>query len=257
MTSFNIYEYTTQVHIDKFKPTFLYIKRHTITGKLYFGKTCKTGKDFDVYNGSGTYWQNHIKLHGKEYVETIWFCYFTEIEPLVKFAVDFSINNKIIESENWANSIIETGLGGCDKGINKGRIPYNKGKPKPECEKLKISLNKTGKPNGHLGLKRQVSTKENMSIAHKSIDRTSKEYLENQEIANLKRQKSISEEWLKCRSRDSVKEIEQLLLKYNLKCKEVNLCSNWRRYNDEKLSRYLPKIKEIAYLKFDELSKAT
>ncbi len=52
MTSFNIYDFATQKQIDSFTPTYLYIKRHTVTGKLYFGKTVKTGSSFDRYLGS-------------------------------------------------------------------------------------------------------------------------------------------------------------------------------------------------------------
>lgn len=73
MTSFNIYDFANQKQIDSFVPTYLYIKRHTITGKLYFGKTTKTDMDFSKYKGSGKHWSNHIKKHGKEHVETIWF----------------------------------------------------------------------------------------------------------------------------------------------------------------------------------------
>lgn len=49
MTSFNIYNYATQSQIDNFKPTFLYLKQHSVTGKLYFGKT--VSKDPSKYKG--------------------------------------------------------------------------------------------------------------------------------------------------------------------------------------------------------------
>lgn len=52
-----------------YTPTYLYIKQHTITGKLYFGKTIK---DPEKYMGSGTHWKRHINKHGKEHVETLW-----------------------------------------------------------------------------------------------------------------------------------------------------------------------------------------
>lgn len=44
-----------------FRPTFLYIKQHTITGKLYFGKTSKNLDKMLSYKGSGKYWLDHIK----------------------------------------------------------------------------------------------------------------------------------------------------------------------------------------------------
>ncbi len=96
---------------NKFKPTFLYIKRHSKTGKLYFGKTTLLDK-VESYNGSGTYWTNHIKANGIEFVETIWYCLFTEIDDLVEFATRFSSMNCIVESSEWANQIPEDGLSG-------------------------------------------------------------------------------------------------------------------------------------------------
>ena len=96
---------------NKFKPTFLYIKRHSKTGKLYFGKTTVLDK-VESYTGSGTYWANHIKAHGIEFVETIWYCLFTEIDELVEFATRFSEMNCIVESSHWANQIPEDGLSG-------------------------------------------------------------------------------------------------------------------------------------------------
>ncbi len=50
--------------------TYLYIKQHTITGKLYFGKTIR---DPLKYFGSGLHWSPHIRVHGKEHVMTLWY----------------------------------------------------------------------------------------------------------------------------------------------------------------------------------------
>lgn len=111
MTSFNIYDHATQDQIESFEPTFLYIKQHKITGLLYFGKTVKTGKAFDQYKGSGKYWNSHLKTHGKA-VETIWFCYFTDIYSLVEFAINFSTQENIKSSQLWANLCEESGLQG-------------------------------------------------------------------------------------------------------------------------------------------------
>lgn len=99
----------------KFKPTFLYIKRHTITGLKYFGKT--TTNDPIRYQGSGTYWTRHIKKHGPS-IETLWYQLFTDKEELKKFALNFSKENNIVESLEWANLKPEDGLrGGGVKGI--------------------------------------------------------------------------------------------------------------------------------------------
>ena len=93
-----------------FQPTFLYIKQHTITGMLYFGKT--QGKNPNKYNGSGTYWKKKKKKYGKDKIETLWFCLFCDEDDIVNFAMNFSISNNIIQSKLWANQINEDGLNG-------------------------------------------------------------------------------------------------------------------------------------------------
>lgn len=118
MTSFNIYNFATQKQIDNFKPTFLYIKQHSVTGKLYFGKSNKTYDSFVKYRGSGSYWTKHIKKHGSQ-IETLWYCLFTDVYSLVEFAVTFCQNNNIGQRDTsiWANQCIETGLGGGSLGF--------------------------------------------------------------------------------------------------------------------------------------------
>lgn len=98
----------------EFKPTWLYIKQHNITGLKYFGKT--TRKDPSKYLGSGIRWKNHLRKHG-ENISTIWTKFFTNKEDLVSFALTFSKENKIVESNEWANLKLEDGLMGEDTGI--------------------------------------------------------------------------------------------------------------------------------------------
>ena len=101
------------------QPTWLYIKQHTVTGLKYFGKTTRDPKK---YKGSGKRWFNHLNTHGYT-VKTIWAQLFTNKTELVEFALNFSKNNNIVESSEWANLIPENGLdGGSPKGTNKGRI---------------------------------------------------------------------------------------------------------------------------------------
>lgn len=96
------------------KPTYLYIKEHTKTGLKYFGKTYKHHPD--DYLGSGKYWKKHIKKHGEEFVETTWCQLFTDEKELTEFAINFSQENNIVESDKWANLKNENGLdGGFDK----------------------------------------------------------------------------------------------------------------------------------------------
>ena len=89
---------------------YLYIKKHSITGLKYFGKTTKP----DPYNylGSGKYWTSHIKKHGKQFVETIKLWKFDSIEEASNFALNFSQQNNIVESEEWANLIPENAKDG-------------------------------------------------------------------------------------------------------------------------------------------------
>ena len=94
-----------------FKPTYLYVKTHNITGLKYFGKTILD--DVSKYKGSGTYWLRHIKKHGYD-VTTEIFGYF-EDEIICKIAaIQFSIDNDIVKSKKWANLKEERLDGGWD-----------------------------------------------------------------------------------------------------------------------------------------------
>lgn len=98
--------------MNQFKPTFLYIKQHKITGLLYFGKTTKNP---EKYHGSGVYWKRHLKKHGHQ-IETLWYCLFNYQNLCTEFAVSFSEQEDIVHSKLWANAIIENGLDGAQVG---------------------------------------------------------------------------------------------------------------------------------------------
>lgn len=91
-----------------FKPTYLYIKTHNVTGLKYFGKTIK---DPLKYNGSGKYWCAHLKKHGYDITTEI-LGYYTNKEECMNAALEFSDKNKIVESSDWANMRIEMLDGG-------------------------------------------------------------------------------------------------------------------------------------------------
>lgn len=95
-----------------FKQTFLYIKRHSITGLLYFGKTVKNP---EKYSGSGKRWKAHLAAHGN-HVDTIWYCLFLDIETCSEFALSFSRLNNIVKDPAWANLIEEDGINGAPIG---------------------------------------------------------------------------------------------------------------------------------------------
>ena len=142
--------------------TYLYIKEHSLTGLKYFGKTTKS--DPYKYIGSGTYWLDHINKHGKEHVKTLWVSEpFVDEDSLVEFATFMSEELDIVNSDKWANLIVENGLnsgGGMlgkshsEESKNKMRKPHilsenhtswNKGKLFSEETKSKMSASAKGK----------------------------------------------------------------------------------------------------------------
>ena len=86
---------------------FLYIKRHLLTGKKYFGRTIKNPFK---YNGSGPYWLRHIKKHSVQYVITEEVYGFDSQELCTEFALKFSHLNDIVKSSLWANQTYEDGV---------------------------------------------------------------------------------------------------------------------------------------------------
>lgn len=100
--------------MKNFKPTYLYIKRNTVTGLLYLGKTSSSNPL--KYKGSGLYWKNHNKVHGWENVETLWYCLFLDKRTIEEFALMISSIYSVDISEEWANLTIENGLDGGDTG---------------------------------------------------------------------------------------------------------------------------------------------
>lgn len=94
----------------EFKPTWLYVKQHKITGLKYFGKTVK--KDPIKYKGSGKYWNSHIIKYGEDNVVTLWCHLYTSKEELTDDAISFSIYHNIVLSDEWANLVPENGLWG-------------------------------------------------------------------------------------------------------------------------------------------------
>lgn len=131
----------------KFAPTWLYVKQHRVTGLKYFGKTIR---DPFKYNGSGRYWKQHIKIHGKD-IDTIWCELFDNEQHLVEFAEFFSKHYNIVNATDsfgkkiWANEIPENGLQGGQnagfpsplKGIKQPHVSLAlKGKSRPEHSKI-------------------------------------------------------------------------------------------------------------------------
>lgn len=149
-----------------FKPTYLYIKQHSITGKYYFGKTTKNPID---YMGSGKHWTNHIKFHGTKYVVTHWYHLFDDKKELAEFALNFSKEMNIVESDQWLNLKAENGLdGGSDPGFKwseeakaaiRGRPSPKKGKGKLKPPRINKSVAYKGEGNPFYGKHHNESSK--------------------------------------------------------------------------------------------------
>jgi hypothetical protein len=92
-----------------FKPTYLYIKTHNVTGLKYFGKT--VNENPSQYRGSGVRWLNHINYHGND-VSTELLGYFVTEDSCREAALAFSKEHHIVESSEWANLEEEDGLNG-------------------------------------------------------------------------------------------------------------------------------------------------
>jgi len=125
--------------MTEFKPTFLYVKQHNVTGMKYFGKT--VANDPIKYKGSGKLWLRHIKKHGNN-VTTIWYQLFTDKKSIVEYALSFSKEQQIVESKDWANLMPENGLlGGGVKGIKINRTPEHNKKISDAMRKRSLEKN--------------------------------------------------------------------------------------------------------------------
>lgn len=104
--------------------TYLYIKQHAVTNKLYFGKT---NRNPEKYLGSGLHWMRHLEKHGKENVVTLWYHLFEDQNECTEFALSFSKQMGIVESNQWLNMKPENGLdGGSVKGIRQSKETITK-----------------------------------------------------------------------------------------------------------------------------------
>jgi hypothetical protein len=152
--------------MSTFKPTYLYIKQHSITKKLYFGKTTRDEKGLLEYKGSGSYWDKHIVKHGKRYVETIWYCLFNDKEDCENFAKVCSKLWNIVQSDDWANLTIEDGFAGIPKGTKIG--------PPSAESRLKNSLSHKGRPAHNKGKTQSAETSAKKSAALKGKNKGKK-----------------------------------------------------------------------------------
>lgn len=104
-----------------FKPTYLYIKTHNVTGLKYFGKT--TAKDPHKYIGSGVYWNRHLKVYGINFSTEI-IGFYSDEQECRQTALKFSTDYDIVASKDWANLKEELLDGGWDYVNSSGKNLY-------------------------------------------------------------------------------------------------------------------------------------
>jgi hypothetical protein len=125
--------------------TYLYVKTHNVTGLKYLGKTIR--KDPHKYTGSGLHWKRHLKVHGYDYTtEILKEC--SSKEDVCIWGLYYSELWNVVESDEWANLIPESGKGGIVAHTEeaKAKMSASKiGKTQSEETKAKISAAIKGK----------------------------------------------------------------------------------------------------------------
>lgn len=150
---------------DVKKFLYLMVKTHNVTGLMYLCKRVTTSDSKAIsYLGSGKYWKNHLKIHGKHVNTKILVkCELDRVEEFSKLCIEYSNNYGVVESDRWANLIEENGLTGAVVGENNPSKNPN--------VKLKKSKSLKGKYCGSLanfyGKKHTNETKEKISIANR------------------------------------------------------------------------------------------
>lgn len=117
---------------------YLYLKIHNKTGYQYLGKT--TRKNPHLYPGSGKLWKRHLNKHGRDY-KTIILRECHSEEELLEWGLYYSKLWNVIENENFANLMEETGDGGATMTGRKHSIDTIKklSKPKSNTENMKTA----------------------------------------------------------------------------------------------------------------------
>ena len=86
----------------------LYVKTHKITGLKYLGMT--TQQNYSKYDGSGLHWKRHLAVHGKDHTTEI-INEFSSLTELKEGGLYYSQLWSVVESQEWANIIPESGEG--------------------------------------------------------------------------------------------------------------------------------------------------
>ena len=163
------------------KYLYLMVKTHTITGLKYLCKKVTTSDSKAIsYLGSGTRWNNHLKVHGKHINTEILAKYeLDKIEEFSKLCIEYSNKFNIVKSDDWANLIIETGKPGTKIDIYCGDNGTFFEKNHTEQTKKKISIANAGDNNV---MRRNKSILEKMIITKNKSENKEKQRLISIEV---------------------------------------------------------------------------
>jgi hypothetical protein len=176
---------------------------HKKTGLKYLGQT---KRELSTYNGSGTYWNKHLKVHGKDIEKTVLHestnkleidqlgLYYSKLWNIVK-AVDS--NNKKI----WANEKPESGHGGNSPEIvAKVRETKKRNGTLESNPEIIAKIQKTKEQNGTLYSWTENSTKKMRDTRLKlygTINLNSKESIDKAMATRLKNGTLLDSEEMK------------------------------------------------------------
>jgi hypothetical protein len=99
----------TENNYFKIEPTRLYYKQCSHCELKYYGKS--TLQNVENYKGSGIRWVRHLKKHNSTAIH-VWNSEWFYDDSIIQVAMKFSIKNNIVESDEWANLVIENGVDG-------------------------------------------------------------------------------------------------------------------------------------------------
>lgn len=212
-----------------FDPTYLMIKKHKVTGLMYF---CKTSTRNPLkYYGSGKYWRKHLKVHGR-HVETIWYQQFTDKEDLVEFALFFSefydiVNDTKCSQKIWANEVPEDGLHG---GQNRGMPSPLKGKKQPHVTAALKGKKRPEHSKTMKGVSKTEAHKQKIAIALREHERT-KEHCEN--ISKTKKGKCNPKVSVALKGKPSANKGKKLSTYKCLHCDVKTTGGNLKRWHND------------------------
>ena len=202
-----------------FKPTALLVVKHNTTGLKYFCKTTLLDR-VHRYKGSGTSWTSHLREHGFD-VNVGILGFYVEEQRCLDAAKNFSEDNNIVNSNEWANAVVETGKNGCSmvgernpfygkkhtpEAIESARLKrlgrsINKGAYRSPEQRAKISASLKGRKNPVVaakltGRKQTEEHKANVAKGRQGFTHSmeTKEKLRLKALAQWARVKTLAEE---------------------------------------------------------------